>query len=364
MAEESKSKSLEQTAQADGGSGKRLRRVLLGWVLVPALVIGALFAAGAHVGARHPDMLLTRGVLWIGGGEVERPPQVASEPALAEPAALPSAESQPPELIELSFGWPAPAQAIVEQTLGTFDDTAKLRYRIELERQGEELLVHHRDPRVLELDGQPVDSNSKEAEIEGQLLLAGFMPSMAVSPDGKFLRVLDMDGYVQRMRGALAASSEQHEALAALMSSPQLESTLTQRVSNIWELWAEMWSELEIKSDKGIRFESHEKVGEYRVVGFDAHAVSLEFRVDEELSNSELREMFEPLARQQGLDASELDAKLEGAKGGEEVLITVILRRDTMLPLSSSYQQDTWVEFPGQARETQREQSRYTFEWQ
>jgi hypothetical protein len=350
------------TPQDDSAGGNRLRRLLLGWVLVPALIIGALFAAGVHVGARHPDMLLTRAVLWLGGGEVERPPQRASEPAGAE--ALPSAASQPPELIRLHFGWPAPAQAIVEQTIEEPGNNAKLRYRIEVERQGEKLLVHHRDPRVLELQGQPIDSDSNAAEIEGHLLLAGFIPSIVVAADGEFDRVIDMDAYIERTREALAASPEEHDAIAAIMNSPKMQWTLEHRIVDIWRGWAEMWIELELMSDQGLRFESHEGVGEYRVLGFDAQTVSLEFRLDHKLTKSELHDMFGTVARVEGKEDPWLDAELEAATGGKDLVATVTLRRDTMLPLSSSNQLDIWVEFSGESRRTRRQLTRYTFEWQ
>jgi hypothetical protein len=43
-------------------------RWVLGWLVVPALVIGTIFGAGMHVGARHPEMWLSRFFLWIFGG--------------------------------------------------------------------------------------------------------------------------------------------------------------------------------------------------------------------------------------------------------------------------------------------------------
>ena len=79
---ESESKSLEQTdSEQDGGGRSGVLGWLVGWLLVPALVVGALFAAGVHVGAQHPDMLLTRGVLWVTKGEVSRPPATPEEAA-------------------------------------------------------------------------------------------------------------------------------------------------------------------------------------------------------------------------------------------------------------------------------------------
>jgi hypothetical protein len=37
---------------------------LMGWVIVPASVIGAIFAAGVMFGAHQPDSWFTRAVLW------------------------------------------------------------------------------------------------------------------------------------------------------------------------------------------------------------------------------------------------------------------------------------------------------------
>lgn len=37
---------------------------VLGWVVVPGLVLGSLVAFGAHLGANEPDAWYTRAVLW------------------------------------------------------------------------------------------------------------------------------------------------------------------------------------------------------------------------------------------------------------------------------------------------------------
>lgn len=47
-------------------------RWLLGWVIVPLLLLAALFLAGVHVGARHPQMWLSRATLWM----FDREPQL------------------------------------------------------------------------------------------------------------------------------------------------------------------------------------------------------------------------------------------------------------------------------------------------
>jgi hypothetical protein len=47
-------------------------RWLLGWVIVPLVLLGALFLAGVHVGARHPQMWLSRATLWM----FDREPQL------------------------------------------------------------------------------------------------------------------------------------------------------------------------------------------------------------------------------------------------------------------------------------------------
>lgn len=46
---------------------QRRVRWLIGWVLVPGSLLLALFLVGVHVGARHPDMALSRLMLWLFG---------------------------------------------------------------------------------------------------------------------------------------------------------------------------------------------------------------------------------------------------------------------------------------------------------
>ncbi len=40
-------------------------RWLGGWVLLPGLLLGLLFLAGMHVGARHPELWFVRGFVWL-----------------------------------------------------------------------------------------------------------------------------------------------------------------------------------------------------------------------------------------------------------------------------------------------------------
>jgi hypothetical protein len=54
-------KTVDDEPEARGGRG----RWLLGWVLVPGALLAALFLAGVHVGANHPDMWLSRLMAWI-----------------------------------------------------------------------------------------------------------------------------------------------------------------------------------------------------------------------------------------------------------------------------------------------------------
>ncbi len=49
----------------DGGGG--WGRWFVGWVLVPGLVAGAIFAAGLHLGASGPERWYTRAAVWIAG---------------------------------------------------------------------------------------------------------------------------------------------------------------------------------------------------------------------------------------------------------------------------------------------------------
>lgn len=53
--------------QAETSPAPSRLRWVLGWVVLPATIVLALFLAGVHVGARHSDMWLSRAVLWLLG---------------------------------------------------------------------------------------------------------------------------------------------------------------------------------------------------------------------------------------------------------------------------------------------------------
>lgn len=42
-------------------------RWLVGWVVIPGGLLGALFLAGVHIGANYPDMWFSRLIGWLGG---------------------------------------------------------------------------------------------------------------------------------------------------------------------------------------------------------------------------------------------------------------------------------------------------------
>jgi hypothetical protein len=58
-------KAKPEVDEAEGGGGRL--RWLLGWVLIPGSLLAALFLSGVHVGARNPDMWLSRFVTWLFG---------------------------------------------------------------------------------------------------------------------------------------------------------------------------------------------------------------------------------------------------------------------------------------------------------
>ena len=61
-------KARADAAAADGeeeeSGGSRLGWIM-GWIVVPGVVFGAIFAAGTHLGASGPDAWYTRFVLWV-----------------------------------------------------------------------------------------------------------------------------------------------------------------------------------------------------------------------------------------------------------------------------------------------------------
>ena len=65
MADSKELQKKDEAETEEEAGGSRLRW-LLGWVVIPGTLLGALFLAGVHVGANYPDMWLTRLIAWIG----------------------------------------------------------------------------------------------------------------------------------------------------------------------------------------------------------------------------------------------------------------------------------------------------------
>lgn len=40
-------------------------RWILGWIVVPGVVLGGIFGLGVHLGANYPESWFTRFVLWV-----------------------------------------------------------------------------------------------------------------------------------------------------------------------------------------------------------------------------------------------------------------------------------------------------------
>ena len=53
----------EETEKKKGGK----LRWIFGWIILPGTLLSSLFLAGVHVGARHPDMWLSRLFVWLFG---------------------------------------------------------------------------------------------------------------------------------------------------------------------------------------------------------------------------------------------------------------------------------------------------------
>ena len=61
-------KDLAKRDDAEGEEGKSPGplRWVLGWIVLPGSVVGAIFGAGALVGAHFHDSWFTRAIVWVG----------------------------------------------------------------------------------------------------------------------------------------------------------------------------------------------------------------------------------------------------------------------------------------------------------
>ncbi len=58
---------MAQDDEGEGGGKRDKIRWVLGWIVIPGSILGALFLFGVHVGARNPQMWLSKLAVWLFG---------------------------------------------------------------------------------------------------------------------------------------------------------------------------------------------------------------------------------------------------------------------------------------------------------
>jgi hypothetical protein len=74
------------------------------------------------------------------------------------------------------------------------------------------------------------------------LKIASALPSLLVSPEGRFLDIVGYEAMIDRLM-ADDPPGPQRDAVAAMMKSPKMVAALKQRSAEFWYTWVGLWAE-------------------------------------------------------------------------------------------------------------------------
>lgn len=175
---------------------------------------------------------------------------LASLVAVALPAASLAAQ-EAADSVSLRFGWPAGMAARVEQEWSRVQHGPERRDSTSVRTAYRLRVAAHPEGRLLQVDSFEVLTGGAAAASSGDgaeamiARLGSFLPSYIVSPDGEFVRIVDlarmqaaMDTLFAPLRAELDSAPPQ---LAALFANATSAEALTRSAAQEWNLVAGTW---------------------------------------------------------------------------------------------------------------------------
>ena len=146
----------------------------------------------------------------------------------------------------LSFSWPVPSEAEIEEKVRLGAMSMRLRYNLLYESNPFYQIIHFKNVRVLELNGQkPTNRIMGTRALAYLTWTKGLFPSFRVDNDGDFVEII-------RPGKAYEKFVHQHldEKAQKEYQSPQFKENflrdLENRMKAMWNLWVRQWVDLKI----------------------------------------------------------------------------------------------------------------------
>jgi hypothetical protein len=294
-----------------------------------------------------------------------------SIPSALLSAAILVAAAAPAGAERLTFGWPVPAHVRVTERVKKSDEGATLAYDVDVKRaaDGKNLVVSLTRFEFVAVDGADVKDPVVKEQLQPALNAAAALPSLLISPEGRFLDIGDLDKVIDRMVD-MEDPGERREQLRKMMKSPQMIALLKQRSGEFWRVWAGMWSGMSLRPGETAKSTMAIPAGGIEMPGTVSHRggvdgglVRIEYHAafDGKSGGRALQDLFGDTLRALGRDAG-IDVGTHVDEVHFELGAETVTDPRTLKPKTAAYKRDVSLAAGGKTKR-QVESHDYAFDW-
>jgi hypothetical protein len=139
----------------------------------------------------------------------------------------------------LAFAWKVPCRVPVEERSKKEDVAVTLRFDLSVAREaGGGFAARYENMEMVEFNGQPMTPALK-AQLGPALALTTSLPTMIVSPEGRYVEARGMEQVVDRLLAS--GLIENDPKVLAMMRSPRVMKLVSNKVGDYWNSWVGMW---------------------------------------------------------------------------------------------------------------------------
>jgi hypothetical protein len=288
-----------------------------------------------------------------------------------------SLAARPAAAEKMTFAWPLPAKVTVTDKSTRGDTSAKLRYQVTLTRykEGDALALRLDKFEFLEVGGQDARGPALRKDLREAMEAASALPTILVSPDGRFLDVVDIEAMIDKLVRSSKMPPKERANLTKTMKSPVMLATLKARSAEFWSVWVGIWAGADLEPGRtreirvpttlpnGAQVDRPVKVSHQGPAGPPGYVrLAFESTLEGGAMRAKTRAAVQGAAKDVAAAAGQsADAEIEGMEfstGGE-----VITDPQTLKPAAARSYRRTLLKIKGQPPTSELEAHEYEFSW-
>ena len=156
---------------------------------------------------------------------------------------------------KFTFNWPVPSHFTVEEVVSAKGNTVEYSYDFELNKTNDGFVLECNKVQLTSYNGQKL-SEKNQTDLEPIARMSQY-PPLQIDSDGSFIEVLQGEAAVERAQQGLEKTfpnlpNQTKVGLKAFYQNEAGKKALNQIYGNIWALWVEAWTDLDLKEGESM----------------------------------------------------------------------------------------------------------------